>query len=118
MPGHERFVRTMLAGAGGIDLALLVVAADEGVMPQTREHLDICRLLGFRAGWWPWRECNLVDAAWLALVEEDVRKGGPAAPSWKGAVDSRLFRRRPAPGMDAHHPASRPTGRAGARCDR
>src|SRR5512146_2061103 len=50
VPGHERFVKAMAAGAGGIDVAILVVAADEGVMPQTREHLDICRLLGVRAG--------------------------------------------------------------------
>ena len=49
VPGHERFVRNMLAGAGGIDLALLVVAADEGVMPQTREHLAICQLLRSRS---------------------------------------------------------------------
>src|SRR3974390_1070551 len=49
-PGHERFVRTMVAGAVGIDLVVLVVAADEGVMPQTREHLDICRLLGVPGG--------------------------------------------------------------------
>ena len=50
VPGHERFVKAMAAGAGGIDVALLVVAADEGVMPQTREHVDILRLLGVRAG--------------------------------------------------------------------
>src|SRR3982750_4139845 len=50
VPGHERFVRNMLAGVGGIDLVLLVIAADEGVMPQTREHFDICRLLGIRHG--------------------------------------------------------------------
>src|SRR5213079_1479134 len=50
VPGHERLIRNMLAGATGIDLVLLVVAADEGVMPQTREHLDICRLLGLRHG--------------------------------------------------------------------
>ena len=50
VPGHERFVRQMIAGAAGIDLVLLVVAADEGVMPQTREHLDICELLGVKSG--------------------------------------------------------------------
>src|SRR5438132_8683577 len=50
VPGHERFVRTMLAGATGIDVVLLVVAADEGLMPQSREHLDICRLLGVARG--------------------------------------------------------------------
>ena len=50
VPGHERFVKNMLAGAGGIDLLLLAVAADESLMPQTREHFDICRLLGIRRG--------------------------------------------------------------------
>src|SRR5262249_36008080 len=50
VPGHERFVKAMAAGAGGIDLAMLVVGADEGVMPQTREHVDICQLLGVKAG--------------------------------------------------------------------
>jgi selenocysteine-specific elongation factor len=73
VPGHERFVRAMVAGATGIDLALLVVAADEGVMPQTREHLDICQLLGLRAGLVALTKCDLVDAEWLALVTEEVR---------------------------------------------
>src|SRR3954452_19636935 len=72
VPGHEAFVRTMVAGATGIDLALLVVAADEGVMPQTREHLAILRLLGVRAGVVALTKCDLVDEDWLALVEEDV----------------------------------------------
>ena len=52
VPGHERFVRNMLAGVGGIDLVMLVIAADEGVMPQTREHLAICQLLRSRKVWW------------------------------------------------------------------
>jgi selenocysteine-specific elongation factor len=73
VPGHEAFVRTMVAGATGIDLALLVVAADEGVMPQTREHLAILSLLGVSAGVVALTKCDLVDAEWLALVEEDVR---------------------------------------------
>jgi selenocysteine-specific elongation factor len=73
VPGHEAFVRTMVAGATGIDLALLVVAADEGVMPQTREHLAILSLLGVNAGVVALTKCDLVDADWLALVEEDVR---------------------------------------------
>ena len=50
VPGHERFIKAMAAGAGGVDVVILVVALDEGVMPQTREHLDICALLGVRAG--------------------------------------------------------------------
>ena len=73
VPGHEAFVRTMLAGATGIDLALLVVAADEGVMPQTREHLAILSLLGVRGGVVALTKCDLVEDDWLALVEDDVR---------------------------------------------
>lgn len=73
VPGHEAFVRTMLAGATGVDLALLVVSADEGVMPQTREHLAILDLLGVRGGIVALTKCDLVDADWLALVEDDVR---------------------------------------------
>jgi selenocysteine-specific elongation factor len=72
VPGHEAFVRTMVAGATGIDLALLVVAADEGVMPQTREHLAILRLLGVRAGVVALTKADLVDDEWLALVRDDV----------------------------------------------
>ena len=73
VPGHEAFVRTMVAGATGIDLALLVVAADEGVMPQTREHLAILSLLGVRGGVVALTKRDLVDDDWLALVDEDVR---------------------------------------------
>jgi selenocysteine-specific elongation factor len=72
VPGHEAFVRTMLAGASGIDLALLVIAADEGVMPQTREHLAILELLGVRAGVVAVTKSDLVDADWMELVREDV----------------------------------------------
>jgi selenocysteine-specific elongation factor len=73
VPGHEAFVRTMVAGATGIDLALLVIAADAGVMPQTREHLAILKLLGVRGGVVALTKRDLVDDEWLALVEEDVR---------------------------------------------
>jgi selenocysteine-specific elongation factor len=73
VPGHEAFVRTMVAGATGIDLALLVVAADEGVMPQTREHLAILALLGVSVGVVALTKRDLVDDEWLALVEDDVR---------------------------------------------
>ena len=62
VPGHERFVKNMLAGAAGVDLALLVVAADDSVMPQTREHLEILRLLGLRHGVIALTKCDLVDA--------------------------------------------------------
>lgn len=73
VPGHEAFVRTMLAGATGVDLALLVIAADEGVMPQTREHLAILSLLGVRAGVVALSKSDLVDPELLALAAEEVR---------------------------------------------
>jgi selenocysteine-specific elongation factor len=73
VPGHEAFVRNMLAGATGVDLALLVVAADEGVMPQTREHLAILGLLGVKGGVVALTKSDLADAEWLELVTEDVR---------------------------------------------
>ena len=73
VPGHEKFVRTMVAGAAGIDIVMLVVAADEGVMPQTREHLDICRLLSVREGLVALTKCDKVDTDWAALQEEEVR---------------------------------------------
>lgn len=72
VPGHEAFVRTMLAGATGIDMAMLVVAADEGVMPQTREHLEILSLLGIPRGVVALTKCDLVDEDWLAMVRADV----------------------------------------------
>src|SRR5215831_16129349 len=72
VPGHERFVKNMLAGVGGIDLAVLVIAADEGVMPQTREHLAICSLLHIPRGLIALTKIDLVDAEWLELVREDV----------------------------------------------
>jgi len=74
VPGHERFVANMVAGTGGIDLVMLVIAADEGVMPQTREHLDICGLLGIRNGFVALNKVDLVDPEWLGLVTEDLRK--------------------------------------------
>jgi len=72
VPGHERFVKSMVAGATGLDLVMLVIAADEGVMPQTREHLDICDLLGVRRGLIVLTKRDLVDDEWLALVTGDV----------------------------------------------
>jgi selenocysteine-specific elongation factor len=73
VPGHERFVKNMLAGVGGIDLVMLVVAADEGVMPQTREHLAICQLLRIRSGLVVLTKADLAEPEWLDLVQEDVR---------------------------------------------
>ncbi|MEW6440466.1 MAG: selenocysteine-specific translation elongation factor [bacterium] len=72
MPGHERFIDHMVAGASGIDLVLLVVAADEAVMPQTVEHLEICRLLGVQSGLVALTKIDLVDEETLALAREDV----------------------------------------------
>ncbi|QBD79920.1 selenocysteine-specific translation elongation factor [Ktedonosporobacter rubrisoli] len=72
VPGHESFIKNMLAGVGGIDAALLVVAADEGVMPQTREHLAILDLLGVRRGVVALTKIDLVDEEWLELVREEV----------------------------------------------
>jgi selenocysteine-specific elongation factor len=74
VPGHERFVKNMLAGATGIDLAVLVVAADDSVMPQTREHLEILRLLGLRHGVIALTKCDLVDATTREVVELEVRE--------------------------------------------
>src|SRR5271157_3739879 len=72
VPGHERFVRNMLAGIGGIDLVLLVVAADESIKPQTREHFDICRLLSVRRGITVLTKSDLVDPETLGVVRMEV----------------------------------------------
>ena len=72
VPGHERFVRNMLAGVGGIDLVLLVIAADESIKPQTREHFDICRLLGIRSGITVLTKSDLVDRDTLEVVRLEV----------------------------------------------
>jgi selenocysteine-specific elongation factor len=74
VPGHERFIKNMLMGAGGVDVALLIVAADEGVMPQTREHLAILDLLGITAGLVVMTKKDLVDQDWLDLAILDVQE--------------------------------------------
>jgi selenocysteine-specific elongation factor len=74
VPGHERFVKNMLAGVGGIDLVLLVVAADESIMPQTREHFDICRLLGIRAGIVVVTKTDMVEKELIGLVEDEIHE--------------------------------------------
>src|SRR5437763_5123198 len=74
VPGHERFVKNMLAGATGIDLAVLVVAADDSVMPQTREHLEILRLLGLRHGVVALTKSDLVDETTREVVELEIRE--------------------------------------------
>lgn len=127
VPGHEKFVRNMLAGAGGIDVALLVVAADESVKPQTREHFEICRLLGIPRGLVAITKSDLVDADRVGLVklevEELVRgsflagapvvalsaRSGAGLDSLKGAL---LEVARAAPPRDAAHYARLPIDRA------
>ncbi|PMP96041.1 MAG: selenocysteine-specific translation elongation factor [Thermodesulfobacterium geofontis] len=74
VPGHERFIRNMVAGATGIDLVILVIAADEGIMPQTKEHLEICELLGIKDGVVVVTKIDLVDREWLELVSEEIEK--------------------------------------------
>ncbi len=74
VPGHEKFVRHMLAGASTIDMVMLVVAADDGVMPQTTEHFDICRLMGIRKGLVVINKADLVEEEWLELVRSDVTR--------------------------------------------
>ncbi len=74
VPGHERFVRNMIAGAGGIDAVILVVAADDGWMPQSQEHLQITRLLGLQYGLVALTKIDLVEKSWTDLVEEDIRQ--------------------------------------------
>src|SRR3954449_1115787 len=88
VPGHERFVRNMLAGVGGIDLVLLVISADEGIKPQTREHFDICRLLNIPRGITVLTKADLVDAETLEIVKLEVHdflrgsflEGSPIVP--------------------------------------
>lgn len=88
VPGHEKFVRNMLAGAGGMDLAMLVVAADEGVMPQTVEHLDILSILGIKQGVVVITKTDLVEPEFVDLVQEDIKElvkgtffeGAPVVP--------------------------------------
>jgi len=74
VPGHEKFVRNMVAGATGIDIVAMVIAADEGVMPQTREHMEICTLLEIKQGLVVLTKTDLVDEEWLELVIEDVNE--------------------------------------------
>jgi selenocysteine-specific elongation factor len=72
VPGHEKFVKNMVAGASGIDMVAMIIAADEGVMPQTVEHLEICSLLGIRHGLVVLTKTDMVDEEWLELVQEDI----------------------------------------------
>lgn len=74
VPGHEKFIKNMLAGVIGMDLVLLVIAADEGIMPQTTEHLNILNLLGVKKGIVVLTKYDLIDAEWLELVKEDIKE--------------------------------------------
>jgi selenocysteine-specific elongation factor len=121
VPGHERFIRNMLAGASGLDLAMLVVAADDSVMPQTREHMQILTLLGLSAGVVALSKCDLVDPSWLDLVEEDIRslvrgtflEGAPivrtpVCSAWRSTAPSRCratARSSPAPSPPVASPS-------------
>src|SRR5207245_547307 len=105
VPGHERFVRNMLAGVGGIDLAMLVIAADEGVMPQTREHLAICSLLRIKTGLVVLTKADLVEPDWLELVRDDVA----------GLTRGTLLDGGPIVALSAKAGAGLPQARAGQR---
>jgi len=74
VPGHERFLKNMLAGVSGVDIAMLVVAADEGVMPQTTEHIEILQILETRQGVVALTKCDMVESDWIEVVEDDVRR--------------------------------------------
>lgn len=74
VPGHEKFINNMVAGVVGMDLVMLVVAADEGIMPQTKEHMDILGLLGIEKSILVLNKCDLVDEEWLELVEEEIQE--------------------------------------------
>src|SRR6476619_2844118 len=98
VPGHERFIKNMLAGVGGIDAALLIIAADEGPMPQTEEHLAILDLLQVDRGVVVLTKRDLVDDDWLALVEEEVR--GRLAPTSLAAAPLVAVSARSGAGLD------------------
>ena len=126
VPGHERFVRTMISGATGIDLALLVVACDDGVMPQTREHVAILELLGVRTAVVALTKRDLVDAETAELARADVEellagtalagapivetsaRTGAGLDDLRAALDARGGDRRAAAGRRADAPADRP----------
>ena len=72
VPGHEKFIKNMVSGAAGIDLVMMVIAADEGIMPQTKEHLHICSLLGISKGIVALTKIDLVEKDWLELVQSEI----------------------------------------------
>ena len=74
VPGHEKFIKHMVSGAAGIDLVMMIIAADEGIMPQTKEHLNICSLLGIRSGLVALTKIDMVENDWLELVKTEIRE--------------------------------------------
>ena len=118
VPGHERFVSNMLAGAAGVDLVLLVIAADESIKPQTREHFDICRLLGVKRGVVALTKSDLTDADTLGLVRLEVEdylrgsflEGAPIVP-----VSAKTRAGMPELKRELHHAASEVTGKDAER---
>ena len=87
VPGHEDFVRNMVAGATGIDIALLVIAADEGIMPQTEEHLAILEFLGIKSGIVAVSKCDIAEPDWLELVLADVSERVEQSPvQWEEPI--------------------------------
>src|SRR5262249_25122034 len=118
VPGHERFIRNMLAGAHGMDLVLFTVAADDGVMPQTEEHLDILHLLGVRRGVFVITKSDLVDASRVAAVgvaraarpRRPALAGAPIAPGAAGARGAPPARRAEIGALLAAPPGPPPPG--------
>ena len=74
VPGHEKFIKNMVAGVSTVDLAMLVIAADDGVMPQTREHLGILKILQLKRGLVALTKIDMVEEEWLDIVEDDIRE--------------------------------------------
>ncbi len=99
VPGHEKFVKNMVAGATGVDFVTLVIAADEGIMPQTREHLEICQLLGVTTGLVALTKTDMVDAEWLEMVEEEV--ASYLEPTFLGGAPIIPVSARTGDGLDA-----------------
>jgi selenocysteine-specific elongation factor len=116
VPGHERFVRNMLAGAGGIDAVMLVVAADESVMPQTREHFEICRLLGIERGIVVLTKTDLADQDAIDLATLEVRE--LTADSFLASASVVPVSARTGAGLDALRAAIAALGRGPARAGR
>lgn len=86
VPGHEKFIKTMVAGVTGIDFVMLVIAADEGIMPQTKEHIDIISLLNISSGVIALTKTDLVDEEWLSLVKEDIERSLKGTPLEKYSI--------------------------------